>query len=102
MTLNTMKGVAFLGNHTLPQACAFNQWSYLHEISEDFVIAKSRSLKMAVIFHLLQFGRPRTKYSPMKELLQFFGVLNPKPYNFLLLRAYVSHGLLAMHAIMNK
>ena len=36
--------------------------------------SKRKEVQMAVIFHLLQFGRPMTEYSPMKELLQFLGV----------------------------
>ncbi len=35
---------------------------------------KRKEVQMAVIFHLLQFGRPMTEYPPMKELLQFMGV----------------------------
>ena len=39
---------------------------------------KRKEVQMVVIFHLLQFGRPMTEYPPMKELLQFLGVLKVK------------------------
>ena len=40
---------------------------------------KRKEVQMAVIFHLLQFGRPMTEYPPMKELLQFLGVPKVRP-----------------------
>ena len=30
---------------------------------------KRKEVQMTVIFHLLQFGRPTTKYPPMKDML---------------------------------
>jgi hypothetical protein len=44
---------------------------------------KRKEVQMAVIFHLLQFGRPMTEYPPMKELLQFLGVPKVKILPFL-------------------
>ena len=43
--------------------------------------SKRKEVQMTVIFHLLQFGRPMTKYPPMKEMLQFMddpkSIINP-------------------------
>jgi hypothetical protein len=35
---------------------------------------KCKEVQMAVIFHLLQFGKHMTEYPSMKDLLQFMGV----------------------------
>ena len=35
---------------------------------------KRKEMQMAIIFHLLQFGRLMIEYPQMKELLQFLGV----------------------------
>jgi hypothetical protein len=50
---------------------------------------KRKEMQMAVIFHLLQFGRPMTEYPPMKELLQFLGV--PKVRLLLFLSILIAH-----------
>lgn len=38
------------------------------------VLFKHKEVQMAIVFHLLQFGSPMTKYHAMKEPLQFLGV----------------------------
>jgi hypothetical protein len=56
---------------------------------------KRKEVQMAVIFHLLQFGRPMTEYPPMKELLQFLGVPKVKPQPLLISNfSFFSHFLL--------
>ena len=58
VTLNTINSVACLANHTLSQACAFNQQSHLHEISASLVIAESGSLMHV---NYLEWGSFRTQ-----------------------------------------
>jgi hypothetical protein len=54
-----------------------------------------KEVQMTVIVHLLQFGRPMTKYPPIKELLQFLGVPKVGLFSFFsILIAHVIHFVL--------
>ena len=59
---------------------------------------KCNEVQMTVIFHLLQFGRPMTKYLLMKELLQFLDVPKVKIFHFLSISVvHVFHFILEHH-----
>jgi hypothetical protein len=46
----------------------------IHTLVTTGAPPKRKEVQMTIIFNLLQFERPMTKYPPMKELLQFLGV----------------------------